>query len=135
MPEKIFFKNKLLNSKILLVVSLSIVVFFALNLSNEIISRRKLINEISKLKQQINGLESGNQELSGLISKLQSLGFVENEARTKLNLKKPGETIIIVSEQNNQDQTAENIFSEISPNMNDLKNNPYKWQVYFFGNN
>ncbi|OGY89537.1 MAG: hypothetical protein A2927_00880 [Candidatus Komeilibacteria bacterium RIFCSPLOWO2_01_FULL_45_10] len=90
------FGRRLLGSKILFLVSLFILIFFSVNLTREIINRRDLEKDIKKLEEEMGGLAARNQELGGLIEYFKTMDFVEEEARTKLNLRKPGEQIIIV---------------------------------------
>lgn len=91
--------RRFLSSKILLFASLFVLIFFSFNLASEIINRHDLQKEINKFQAEFNDLSKSNQDISGSIEYLKTLDFVEKEARTKLNLKKPGEQIIIVPEE------------------------------------
>jgi len=134
MPNKNLGK-RLLSSKILLLVSLAILIFFSTNLIREIINRRDLQKDVSALEEEINRLEGRNQSLAGLIDYFESLDFVEKEARTKLNLRKPGEKIIIIAEEEASTATSK-IFSEDQSNLSisELKplTNLDRWWNYFF---
>lgn len=89
-------------------------------------------NDIDKLQSEIDGLEGKNKELGNLIEYFKSLDFVENEARTKLNLRKPGEKIIIVPEEGETPGVQSNI-QKLSLE-NNMAGNPKKWWNYFFEN-
>lgn len=130
-PGKRFF-----SSKWLLLASLFILIFFSVNLVREFLNRRDLDKDINVLQEQINSLEGKNQELAGLIDYFKSLDFVEKEARTKLNLRKPGEQIIIVPKPetataSNPDFLTGNAFSLAVSEIKSLTN-PERWWQYFF---
>ena len=122
----------LASSKILFFVSLFILIFFSVNLVKELINRKDLKEDISNLQAEINELESGNQELSSLINYFKSLDFVGNEARTKLNLRKPGEKIIIVPEEAEGLTEETDDYSNILKTEVDSLSNPQRWWNYFF---
>lgn len=129
------FFSKLFHSRWLILLCLLILVFFSVNLFREVINRQDLRKEISKLQQEISDLEGNNQEMSNLIGYFESLDFVEKEARTKLNLKKPGEKVIIVPE-TTQEISPETLSSAIAPDnllaQAEELSNPEKWWQYFF---
>jgi len=134
MPGNKSLSKVILSSKILFLLALFILVFFSVNLVKEVVNKRDLQQDIDKLQAEINSLENRNEELSGLIDYFNSMDFVETEARIKLNLKKPGESIIIVPEEENinnyQDGSSLNR-QLISQSVKDLSN-PLKWRKYFF---
>ncbi len=130
------FVKRILTSKILLLFSLFILIFFSVNLVREIINRRDLNREIAKLEGQINSLTGRNSDLNSLIEYFKTNDFVEKEARTKLNLRKPGEKIIIVPEDassslgaglGNLNQTV-----ELGQPVDAAEANYLKWWHYFF---
>jgi len=135
MSRKGNFGKQIFSSKILLIVSLIILIFFSTNLVKEIINRRDLKKDVRSLEEEINRLESRNNELSQLIGYFESLDFVEKEARTKLNLRKPGEKIIIVGDEESEVNTVQPIEQDISNYItNEIVSlsNPERWWNYFF---
>jgi cell division protein FtsB len=136
MNKKVSFGNKIFYSKILLVLGVFILIFFSFNLAKEIINRRDLKKEIGSLQGEINNLEGKNKELADLIKYFESIDFVEKEARTKLNLRKPGEKIIIIPDSNSP--TSSQIQSQKTLNgLTDQMevyglSNRQKWWNYFF---
>ncbi|HLD27717.1 MAG TPA: septum formation initiator family protein [Patescibacteria group bacterium] len=124
--------GRLLSSRTLFFISLFILIFFSFNLAKELINRKDLQNDIDKLQSEMDGLAGKNTELTSLIDYFKSLDFVENEARTKLNLRKPGEKIIIVPEAGETpglQAKAQKLSLE-----NNGEGNPQKWWNYFFEN-
>jgi len=136
MPDRQHLGKRLFASKIFLIVSLLILIFFSTNLIKEIINRRDLKKEVGSLQDEINYLENRNQDLAKLIDYFEGLDFVEKEARTKLNLRKPGEQIIIVNEDEPLEIADNNSQAEIINNFmaNDAEHftNSERWWNYFF---
>lgn len=127
------FGKRFLGSKILLLVSLFILIFFSVNLAREIINRRDLEKEIAQLKADMGTLAERNQELGGLIEYFKTTDFVEEEARTKLNLRKAGEHIIIVPEETGDGgQPAGEPIVNLSAGEVKTFSNPERWFNYFF---
>ena len=87
-------------------------------------------SQISQLQGQIDTLQSRNGQLNGLIDYFKTNDFVEQEARTKLNLRKPGEQIIIVPE--SASAKLNNQFALPKGFQITSGANPQKWLAYFF---
>ena len=74
-------------------VFLLAVVFPLLKTYNQ---RRLVEQEIADIQNQIQEFENQNQQLSELLAYLQSDQSLEDQARLNLNLKKPGEAVIVI---------------------------------------
>ena len=134
-------KNKKSNSKaVIIFFCIIILLFSSVELVKEIINKRELQKNINELSVKVDDLKKRNADLSSMITYFQSLDFVEQEARTKLNFRKPGENIIIVagSVENADGQVVNNSEINLNTEANQLinsKSNPQKWLEYFFANN
>ncbi len=127
--------------RLLLVVNLLVIVFLGLSLSREIVRSRAIGSEIAQLQAQADELAAQNIDLSELRTAMQTESYIEREARLKLGMKKPGETVVVV-----QDDAAELVDGEIV-SANDplglilgdasvtVVANPTKWWYYFFDKN
>lgn len=124
--------KRILSSKVLLLISLFILIYFSVNLIKEVINRRDLQREVNKLQAEIDGLEGRNKELGSLIEYFKTMDFVEKEARLKLNLRKPGEHIIIVPEEKEEDTKPEGQVSSLIKAEIKTASNPQRWLNYFF---
>lgn len=94
-----------------------------------------LKNEIDHMKQEIILLSQQNTDLENLIIYYQSDSFKELEARAKLGLKKPGETVVSIPVRKFQDYEAEtaNDRTAISGTSNKTKDpNWVAWWKYIF---
>lgn len=65
----------------------------------EVSRAREAQKELEGLKQEITELEGKNSELRALIGYFGNSDYIEQEARSRLNLKKPGEGVIILVEE------------------------------------
>lgn len=83
---------------------------------------------IKTSEQEVQILLEREKELKKELIQKDSLEFVERQARDKLALVKPGETIVVVGQTPSQN-TTENQTSSSLANLP----NPKKWWVLFFG--
>ncbi|MCX6784546.1 MAG: septum formation initiator family protein [Candidatus Komeilibacteria bacterium] len=118
------------------IISLVLVLFiiiFTIKTVQEVLNRRSLNNEFSGLDQQITDLQTKQQSLENLITYLQSSDFIEKEARTRLNLRKEGERIIIIPETSTTSVApilVNQVTTSTPPKLSNLK----KWWQYIFPN-
>jgi len=108
----------------LLIYSVSL--FIIVNISRSIYSlwqKRHLLVEQEQVKQQ---LEKENQQLAEDLNQAQSPQFIEKQAREKLNLKRPGEIVVILPEKLKQEKEQEQAEPET-----DLPNWQKWWGLFF----
>lgn len=128
-------------------VNVCILVLLFASVGREWIRSRTIEMEISRLQEQADGLMTQNVEMAQLQTAMQSEAFIEREARLKLGLKKPGETVIVL--QDDQSMTQETEMTDTDPadpldyvidpdEQHDSASrfaNPTKWWFYFFEKN
>lgn len=103
------------------------------HLENEIISEK-----VQKLQEEAGRLQEETEKLNDKIAYLRTPDYVEREAKDKLNLKKPGESVALIQpdrfqseliDQKDGDQSERGVhvvtYGSIS--------NPIKWWDFFFG--
>ena len=129
--------KKFFSSKVFLFVAIFVLIFFIISVGRENYHKYQLTKEINNLKLEIERLDGNNQQLANLMDYFKEESFLEKEARLKLNLKKPGENVVIISDYfdsvnldnahdaNIKDTLSQNITSEKSANY-------WKWWEYFF---
>jgi len=82
--------------------------------------------EIADMQAQIAEFEKENEEMKEFLTYLSSEQSAEEQARLNLNLKKPGEAVVIVeTAKDNEDSQGENAETESSSGWE-------KWWNYFF---
>jgi cell division protein FtsB len=136
------FIKKILGSKIFLFLVILALITVAVNVGRESYRKYQLTQEINRLKLEIERIEGKNKQLANLMEYLKQEPYLEKEARLKLNLKKPGEKVVILS-----DWSDKEISSEASEKGNSFNNqeakiltqpqkkeiaNYWKWWEYFF---
>lgn len=136
------FIERLIRWRLLLVVNILVVVFLGFSLSREVVRSRVISAEIAQLQAQADKLAAQNIDLSELRTAMQTESYIEREARLKLGMKKPGETVVVVQEDMKTTTNLETV------NLNDplgfilddasatvVIANPTKWWYYFFDKN
>lgn len=115
----------LIFSKFFLVFCVFIFFVVLLSLARGTIRSYKVDSEITDLQVEINNLDYKNQELGQLITYLKSDTFIEQEAKLNMGYQRPGEKLVIITDQDMP------VKSEIKP-VNVNTSNPLKWWQYFF---
>ena len=75
-----------------------IVLFIAFNLVKQISQNLQASNRLPELISEVQKLQVKNQYLKNQLENIKSDQFIEQQARDKLGLAKPGETLVIISE-------------------------------------
>lgn len=87
--------------------------------------RMQVKKEIDNLKSEINNLKKENTELDSLVKYFNSDEYIEASSREKLGYKKPGEKIVVFTEESD-------IKAEEAKNNKENKSNIKLWWDYFF---
>ncbi len=119
-----------MKSKFFLILSLTALVLVGTFVGKEFYKKRQIQQEISKLEDNIAKLENKNQEVLELINYFKTQEYKERQARSLLNLQKPGEFAAVLPPQEEEVQTLESEDTEPS-----AASNLQKWWKYFFGKN
>lgn len=98
--------------------------------------RRSVDQEVNALKEEIAQAEAQNNDFRKMVEYLESEQFVEEQARLKLGLKKPGENVVVIQEQTPQTDLLTEKTIDDQPLINEqtmrLVNNFKKWIDFFF---
>ncbi|MBP9801976.1 septum formation initiator family protein [Patescibacteria group bacterium] len=111
------------NSNIFISVLLVILILSILKVGKELARRHQINKEINYLNQQLAEAQLNRDKLQDLISYLESDQYVEEQARSQLNLSKPGEKRVDLS------LAPETLASQEAT---DDRSNAKKWFAYFF---
>ena len=116
-------------------MSLLAFIWLGLVLTKTFYKKYQLNQEIESLKVEISKMDRKEQELSKLIDYLGSQDYLEKEAREKLNLKKEGESVLMVSEIELAKELSDS--SNQGPTVSSEEklasdNNLVKWWKFFF---
>lgn len=132
-------KNIFTKQFLLTVVLIGLLVLFSLPLIRNWRQKNEINNEVSDLEKQVADLEHKNSSIKQVLDYMQSEQFIEHEARTKLNYKKPGEEVAVIENRPGDDTpvtSTDSIFNiPEEPKTNQspkLLGNISKWLDYFF---
>ena len=133
------FVERLIRWRLLLVVNILVIAFLGVSLSREIVRSRAIGAEIEVLQAQADSLLANNIDLSELKTAMQTESYIEREARLKLGMKKPGETVVVI--QDEASLSAQTTGSDPNDPLGYVLAdegtevvvaNPQKWWYYFF---
>lgn len=125
--------KQVFNSKVVIFVLLLIFIWLGIVSVRTIYKKYQLDKEISSVKNEIEKLDKKNQELSQMLDYFSSQNFLEKEAKEKLNLKKEGETVVMVNENSLAGEAAIlSVATTTAQETGGQENNFIKWWKYFF---
>ncbi len=113
-------------SRMFLIVAFILAVMVALGYARAYYQDFKIKQEIETLQQEVRGLEKKKLESMEILKYVTSQKFVEEKARTELNMKKPGEQVMIIDGLIEQTKKQQNRAVE-NPGLS----NYTKWWYYF----
>lgn len=116
-------------SRIFLVVAFGVAVIIAIGYAKAYYQDYQVREQIKLFQDQVAGQKSKKFELLELINYVSSTAFVEEKARTELNMKKAGEQVVIVKNNDNTENSAQKSTNQTV----DEKplSNIVKWWYYF----
>ena len=127
--------KKILYSRWFIFLSLLAFIWLGLVLTKTVYKKYQLNQEIESLKIEIAKMDKKEQELTKLIDYLGSQDSLEKEAREKLNLKKEGESVLMVSETELAKELSDSSSQQSVINNEEktvAENNLIKWWKFFF---
>ncbi|MFH0779892.1 MAG: septum formation initiator family protein [Parcubacteria group bacterium] len=120
--------------KLALAASAAVIILLAAGIAREYSARRALDRQIAELTEELSQLNKRNTGFLRSIQAFQSGFFIEDQARMKLNLVKPGEKVAVIPSaplKNEAPGAAGAVESADSPS-SAWRNAGFWWQ-YFFG--
>ncbi len=128
--------KRILSLRSVFIINVLVLVGLLIGLGRTYWNNFHLKQEIDTLEAQAESLESKSIEIKKLKNYLGSQEFLENEARLKLGLQKPGEETIVIEGLGEKSNTRNDINSldskKIANRFENWLENPGKWWEYFF---
>jgi len=127
--------KKILYSRWFIFLSLLAFIWLGLVLTRTIYKKYQLNQEIESLKIEIAKMDKKEQDLTKLIDYLGSQDSLEKEAREKLNLKKEGESVLMVPETELAKELSDSSNQKSTVSSEEkltAENNLIKWWKFFF---
>ncbi len=113
-------------SRMFLLVAFIIAVLVALGYARAYYQDFKVKEEIRALQSEVKSLERKKLESLEILKYVTSPAFVEEKARTELNMKRPGENVVVV------DGLLPKMKREVGKPVDEIYlSNPVKWWYYF----
>jgi cell division protein FtsB len=98
--------SRVIQPRIVLVVTGIVVVFTLFSLGQEISRRWQIDHQVAQLEQQADGMKKNVVELQNLNQYFQTPDYQERLAREKLNYRAPGEQVVLLPEDSSAPQPA-----------------------------
>jgi cell division protein FtsB len=95
-------------------------------------SQWKVDQEIGRMQDEVQTLEGKKLALSQLVARLDSPDALDKEARTRLDLRQPGERVIILRGMGDPGSWQENMDAQPAAAPADTRDNVHRWIDYFF---
>ncbi len=114
-------------SRSFLLISLGVAVLVAVSFARAYYQDHKVRQEIKNLQEEVKHLEKKKFDSIELLKYVSSDHFVEEKARTELNLKKSGEHVVFVKDLDAADKEKQTPDEASSKDLS----NPIKWWYYF----
>ncbi|PIR93202.1 hypothetical protein COT99_01930 [Candidatus Falkowbacteria bacterium CG10_big_fil_rev_8_21_14_0_10_43_10] len=133
-----FLRRSILSSKFFSALALFIIILIAFPLVKKINQQRILNREIKELEEEVARVDNKNEDLRELIDYLNSDSFAEKEARVNLDMRKPGEKVVIFKDDGASDANKSEVETVFNiPGLDKgaeqvKKTNSQKWRAYFF---
>ena len=121
------FIHRALTSRGVIIIEAILIIVIGIGITKEIVRRVSLRREITTLEGQITQLQAQNKSLGDYVASINTSSYQEREARKRLNLQKPGETLLILPE---QDTTSDSVVTTSSSST--VTSNPQRWWTYLF---
>ena len=118
-------------NKFFFLIGIIVLVVVAVNLTKTWMKSHEINQEITGLEQEIDNLIRTNDELKGLIQYFNSDAYVEEKARIDLGLKKEGEKVVIITDQNGNGANNQNPRASGETDENSVSIHQ-KWWEYLF---
>jgi len=126
-PEQSWFK-RFFASRLFLIAVLAVVMFIAVGYARAYYQDKKIRDEIAALEIEVRNLETKKIESLEILDYVTSDDFIEEQARKELNMKKPGENIVIIDQSHQVPDVQERASADQDyTHLNNLT----KWWYYF----
>jgi len=128
--------SKIISSKFFLLVMILALGYLGYTLTNVVLEKKEIDDRLASLRSDMKEMELNREEIEKNKEYYSSQDFLEKEARRLLNYQKPGEEVIaVIPNKNNQTSEEEKTIEKKKIQEENIKelSNPEKWQRYFFG--
>ncbi|PIR73980.1 MAG: hypothetical protein COU35_04985 [Candidatus Magasanikbacteria bacterium CG10_big_fil_rev_8_21_14_0_10_47_10] len=127
--------RRFFGSRLFLIIALIVLTLIALSFARAYYQDYKIRQQIAELREEVHQLEKRKLESMEILDYVTSDTFVEEKARTELNMKKSGENVVVISDPGLQEFSGRDIMQEPPDSQASADTpNPLKWWYYFTHN-
>lgn len=119
-------RSQIRRSLVALLIGSVALIFLGTTFAREAIKDYLLRREISRLESEILATRSESERLSDLLGTVTSPTWKEGRARRELNLKRPGERVVVIADELGRVAAARDV--EATEEVSNIR----KWMDYFF---
>ncbi|OIO18514.1 MAG: hypothetical protein COY69_02995 [Candidatus Magasanikbacteria bacterium CG_4_10_14_0_8_um_filter_32_14] len=127
--EKVGIKKRFFGSRLFLFIMFGLAVVVAVGYARAYYQDYKIKQEIKNLQDEVSSLKKKKINTIDILKYVSSTAYVEDQARTELNMKKPGENVVFVN--NSGEDTKSNTTQDNISNSGQFISNRLKWLYYF----
>ncbi len=118
---------RFIGSPLFLIIGIPVLILLVFTYVRSYYSSYKINQEIADLKTEIDSLEHKKLESMDILNYVMSQDFVEEKARTELNMEKEGENMVVFKNDNKYNEEYQYVVGDSGQNIS----NPLKWWYYF----
>lgn len=108
--------------QIILIIVSAFLIFSLIGSVVDLWSRRDIL---TVRKETLSGLEKEHTALKARLTEVETPAFIEREARERLGMSKPGETVVILDHTVPEGQSTSELYKETLPNWKQW------WKIFF----
>lgn len=132
--------RRFIEFRLLFVVNAVVILALGFSFGREWVRNREIQAEIARLQGDAQALQARNLEIADLNTAFRTESFIEREARLKLGMKKPGESVVVIRDASQpsveaglaQEGEASDPRQLLASGEENVETNPSKWWTYFF---
>ncbi len=138
---RLSFFRRLLSFRLFLIINLGVIGFLCLSLGREFVRQMDIQHNLAELQEEVSVLGQYHAELQDFYTSIQTVSYMEREARLKLGMQKQGEQVVVVQDslqasatEGEEEMGVEETMAQIASGTMaaDSYSNIKKWWFYFF---
>ncbi|PIR78350.1 MAG: hypothetical protein COU28_02070 [Candidatus Magasanikbacteria bacterium CG10_big_fil_rev_8_21_14_0_10_36_16] len=127
--EKVGIKKRFFNSRLFLFIMLGLAVVVAVGYARAYYQDYKIKQEIKSLQDDVSSLQKKKINTIDILKYVSSSAYIEDQARTELNMKKPGENVVFINGAGVNEKSSTAV--DTNTDSGQVISNRLKWLYYF----
>lgn len=123
-PSRNFLSRYFAGPRVFAIIALGFLLLILIPLARDYSRKRIIEQEITDIQNEISDFENKNQDLKEMINYFQSDASLEEQARLNLGLKMPGETVVVITDEDSDPLSSDPVARPKIANWR-------KWLQYF----